>query len=158
VAIPASYPQVLTVTAVYDSDGRPGALGGLTCSQDGSDDAYALFSNFGWSSLDAEHTIAAPGVCINSTWHRRPFYFVGSGTSTASPHAAGLVALCIGEVGASPGPCADRSPADVIAYMRAEARAWALRHPDFGFWGEPDDLWPRYYGYLVHYRPPDPAP
>jgi subtilisin family serine protease len=157
--VPAAFPQVLTVTAVSDFDGRPGALSTPSCTPYGSDDANATFSNFAATDRGESHTIAAPGDCIESTWNRPPFYSVRSGTSTASPHVAGLVALCIGEVGSAPGPCAGKSPAQVINIVRQQASRFAATHPGFGFSGDPDTpLWPRYYGYLAHLRPPQPPP
>ena len=156
---PAAYPEVLTVTGVSDFDGRPGALTTPTCAASGSDDAYAPFSNFSAVGRGEFHTIAAPGDCIKSTWNRPPFYHVASGTSTSSPHVAGLVALCLGEAGSGPGRCAGRTPAQVITLMRKHAAAYAAAHPGFGFWGDPDDpLFPRYYGFLAHALPPAPPP
>jgi hypothetical protein len=44
---PAAYPQVLTVTAMSDSDGRGGAAGGSSpCSAGEADDRAAGYSNF----------------------------------------------------------------------------------------------------------------
>ena len=147
---PAAYPEVLAATSVSDFDGRPGALTRPTCTPHGSDDAKSTFSNYASDGQGDFHTIAAPGDCINSTWNRPPFYYVGSGTSPAAAHVAGLVALCMGEVGSGPAPCAGKSPAQVIAIMRDRAAAYAAAHPGFGFWGDPDDpLWPRYYGYIA---------
>jgi hypothetical protein len=63
----------------------------------------------------------------------------------------------MGEVTSVPGPCAHRTPAQVIDFMRAVASRFANAHPDMGFWGDPlDPLWPRYYGFLAH--PTTPAP
>jgi uncharacterized repeat protein (TIGR01451 family) len=51
-------------------------------------DQHASFSNYG-----PEVDVAAPGVDIYSTWPWRDGYWTLSGTSTASPHVAGLAAL-----------------------------------------------------------------
>ena len=71
ISVPAAYPEVLTVTAMSDSDGAGGALGGApTCRTGESDDRYASFSNFAdpTDSGGQAHMVAAPGVCIDSTW------------------------------------------------------------------------------------------
>jgi len=90
--IPAAYDEVITVSAVADFDGAPGGNGSPTCRLD-VDDTLADFSNYG-SDVD----IAAPGVCINSTW-KGGGYVSASGTSMASPHVAGAAALYILENG-----------------------------------------------------------
>lgn len=55
---PASNPDVITVSALADSDGEPGGVGGDTCNGD-QDDTLADFSNWG-STIE----ITAPGDCI----------------------------------------------------------------------------------------------
>jgi subtilisin len=91
--VPAAYPEVLTATAVSDSDGKPGGTGGApSCRPSESDDQEASFSNFAATSGGADHTIAAPGVCIESTLTGSGYGFK-SGTSMASPHVAGLAGL-----------------------------------------------------------------
>jgi subtilisin family serine protease len=85
---PANHPLVVTVSALADSDGQPGGVGGPpSCRPQSQDDHLADFSNWG-SAVN----IAAPGVCINSTWHDGG-YNVISGTSMASPHGAGAAAV-----------------------------------------------------------------
>ncbi|WP_418605810.1 S8 family serine peptidase [Georgenia sp. SUBG003] len=72
--IPASYDEVLAVTALADTDGRPGGDGQDACPSSTvpmDDDAAAPFSNFAVSAADRHHTVAAPGACITSTAPRR---------------------------------------------------------------------------------------
>src|SRR5690606_17655679 len=53
-----------------------------------SSDSWASFSNYGNPPVD----YAAPGVSIKSTW-KNGGYNIISGTSMASPHAAGVLLL-----------------------------------------------------------------
>ena len=148
--VPANYNEVLTVTAMADFNGVPGGGGSASCA-DGffeEDDSAAGFSNFTTEgSSDVAHTIAAPGVCIRSTWPSNRYQTI-SGTSMASPHMAGVVALCFGEKGAT-GPCTGLTPAQVIAKMRTNAATHALADPASGFDGDPDHTIGAYYGYLA---------
>ncbi len=88
--VPAAYNEVITVSALADTDGKSGGLGGNRCFSWGTydvDDTFADFSNFG-SDVD----IIAPGKCIWSTI-RGPSYGYSSGTSMAAPAVTGAVAL-----------------------------------------------------------------
>jgi subtilisin family serine protease len=145
---PAAYPEVLTVTAMGDTDGRSGGAGPAPgCKPGEADDRYASFSNFAATAAGRAHTIAGPGVCITSTLPGGG-YGTMSGTSMAAPHLAGAVALCLGEAGAA-GPCAGLSPAQVVSKLRADAERYSGAVQGFGFTGDPlRPLSGAYFGYL----------
>jgi subtilisin family serine protease len=145
-SVPASYPEVLTVTAMADSDGLPGGRGGPACGL--GDDTAASFSNFATRAADAARVLAAPGACIRSTAPGGGTATM-SGTSMASPHVAGLVALCHGD-GATPGPCRGKAPADVAALLRRAAVDATAADGLRGFAGDPArPVAGRTYGHLA---------
>lgn len=82
---PAAYPEVLTVSALDDADGKSGG------------DGFASFSNYG-AAVD----MIAPGVNLESTplpMYGGEFVPTWNGTSFSAPHAAGVIALYIAENG-----------------------------------------------------------
>ena len=88
--IPAMYSEVMTISALADTDGKSGGLGGNLCYSWGtydSDDTFANFSNYG-KGVD----LMAPGKCIWST-KRNSSYGYSSGTSMATPAVTGAIAL-----------------------------------------------------------------
>jgi subtilisin len=142
--VPAAYPEVLTVTSMSDKDGLAGGTGGsISCPNSttlNADDSASDFSNYATSAAVAAHTVAAPGKCILSTWLGNAYLTI-SGTSMASPHVAGLVALCYGDA-LHAGPCTGMTPAQVLARIKADAVAGP---PGYGFTSLPGRL----YGELV---------
>ena len=137
--IPAGYPEVLAVAAMADTDGAPGARGAPTaCGARERDDRAASFSNYASDRTAAAHLIAAPGVCIRSSWPGGGYSTI-SGTSMAAPHVAAAVALCIASA-----RCAGAA-AKVIERVRADAAAHGG-----GFAGdESSPIAGRHYGELV---------
>ncbi|HEY3189575.1 MAG TPA: S8 family serine peptidase [Solirubrobacteraceae bacterium] len=163
--LPAAYPQVLTVTALTDSDGQPGGTGGApACRTSERDDRYASFSNYAATSAGQAHTIAAPGTCIRSTWLNGGYSTI-SGTSMATPHMTAAVALCLAENGVA-GPCAGLTPAQIVAKMRADAQQINSLNTWYGFTGDPlhSPVAGRYYGFSpfagagAPVAPPPPPP
>lgn len=85
--VPAAYDSVITVSALSDYDGKPGALDvGHGCSGD-PDNSFASYSNYG-AAVD----LIAPGTCILSLSTTSGHTHTMSGTSMATPHVTGAAA------------------------------------------------------------------
>ncbi len=146
---PATYDEVLTVTAIAAGDAVPGGLAGiLPCllpDYEQRDDEFAFFSDFFTTEDDAAHTVAAPGVCMTSTFIGSQYAF-GSGTSFATPLVTGTVALCI-----SSGTCKNLTPQQIVRKIVLDARAYNEANPDYGFLGDPIRPVPnKSFGYLIN--------
>ena len=145
--IPAAYDEVLAVTAMADFNGVPGGGEPAECwgedfSAFAADDEAATFSNFATLPEDRQHTIAAPGVCIDSTVPGG--YSVADGTSFSSPHVAGMAALCIATKKCS------GSPAQIMETLITDAATYNNANSTYGFVGDPlRPVGSQYFGYLV---------
>ena len=107
--VPAAFPEVSTISALADTDGRPGGLNNVStafsnCTET-KDDSRACFSNYSRSvtnnpvsSTGAKIDMMLPGYLTYSTY-KNGGYATMSGTSQASPHAAGLAALYVAKNG-----------------------------------------------------------
>ncbi len=144
---PAHCASPVVVSAFADFDGMPGALSNLTaslnCGQGGNtvvhDDSWACFSNFG-----PDVDIAAPGVDIVSTYKSDPgckdsqgnqltyCYATMSGTSMATPHVTGALALFLLATGYS----GSAGAASVMSAFTAAGYTQPQNSP-CGFSGDP---------------------
>jgi len=143
--VPASYDEVVTVTAYGDSDGLAGGAGAApSCRSGEADDRYASFSNYSNNSTDNAHTIAAPGVCINSAWLGGAYKTI-SGTSMATPHVAGATALCMASATCPFNPALSRA-----ANAASVVTALSSTNSAYGFTGDPfRPISGRYFGYTA---------
>ena len=106
---PAAFPEVGTISALADADGIPGGLKttstAFSICTENRDDSFACFSNYSRNATNNPVTSSGgkidmmlPGYQITSTYSQGRYATV-SGTSQASPHAAGLAALYIARNG-----------------------------------------------------------
>ena len=131
---PANHPDVITVSAMGDSNGKCGGQGPNT--SDGADDTFATFSNFG-SLVE----IAAPGVDITSTWKgdkNNPggLYATASGTSMSAPHVAGAAAQYIAS-NPTATPAGVRSALIAAGVPQGQT---CINGGNGGFTGDPDGI------------------
>lgn len=104
--IPASFPEAMTISSMTETDGQPGGFG-FDSPRTNKDDGFtATFSNFSEQVVDSNPVVspgaaidlAMPGDNVLSTWPGGTYNRI-SGTSMASPHAAGLMGLLVAEFG-----------------------------------------------------------
>ena len=125
---PASYPEVIAVSAIGDTDGKCGGSSTIATTA-GKDDTFASFSNFG-QVVD----LAAPGVLVKTTTSGDS-YMSFSGTSAATAHVSGAVALYNSE---NPG----ESPSEILNALKSLGSKQNTQCDGNGhgyFSGDPDD-------------------
>ena len=125
---PASYPEVIAVSAIVDTDGKCGGSSSIATTA-GKDDTFASFSNYG-QVVD----LATPGVLVKTTTSGDS-YMTFSGTSAATAHVSGAVALYKSE---NPG----ESPSDILDALKSLGSKQNTQCDDNGhgyFSGDPDD-------------------
>ncbi|HVF53903.1 MAG TPA: S8 family serine peptidase [Actinomycetota bacterium] len=101
---PAAFPEAMTISSLADFDGIAGGTGSGSISgscTENRDDSMSCYSNYSRfatsnpvSSPGAKIDLALPGTNIYST-HMNGGYTTMSGTSMASPAAAGLAGLYV---------------------------------------------------------------
>jgi subtilisin family serine protease len=149
----AGWNEVLAVTASADSNGQPnvGSNMSFSCGSalskgkiSGTDDTTASFSNYAAKASEQARTVAAPGVCIYSTFKGQTYNYL-SGTSMSAPAVTGTVELCIVS-----GQCTGTVP-QIIQKMAGDAAAYNTSNPGYGFKGDPlhSPVSGRYIGYQV---------
>ena len=125
---PASYPEVIAVSAIVDTDGKCGGISTIGTTA-GKDDTLASFSNYG-PVVD----LAAPGVIVKTTTIEDS-YMSFSGTSAATAHVTGAVALYKSEH-------PDASPSDILDALKNLGSNQNTQCDGNGhgyFSGDPDD-------------------
>lgn len=125
---PASYPEVIAVSAIVDTDGKCGGISTISTTA-GKDDTFASFSNYG-PVVD----LAAPGVLVKTTTIGDS-YMSFSGTSAATAHVTGAVALYKSEH-------PDASPSVILNALKTLGSKQNTRCDGNGhgyFSGDPDD-------------------
>jgi subtilisin family serine protease len=160
--VPAAYDEVLTVTGMVDTDGKPGMQGPLPSCYIGEidDRVAATISNYATTPADQAHTIAAPSLCVRGAAIGSNVTTTMSGTSMAVPHVVGTVAVCWGTLnggwgsGWMNGPCWGQSSAFIRNYIISQSAAYNNANQNWGFLGDPNHILSgaplgAYYGYLV---------
>ena len=153
---PAYFPEVAAISAMADSDGLPGGVGGYTgiTGYVYADDSFAYFSNYS-NSVVGSNPVDSPGKAIDlmmpavdiySTFMNGGYSY-DSGTSLASPLAAGLAALYIAENGRA------TNAAGVYAIRQALIDSGAMQSNSRGliFQNDPDS----YDENIGYYTPGD---
>lgn len=130
---PANSPDVLCVSAIADFNGLCGGGAAATCRSD-VDDTFADFSNFG-----AVVDIAAPGVCILSTWIGGAYRTI-SGTSMSSPHVAGAVGLYLATRTKPIDAAGAKAVRDAIILAGVPQIQGCVSDGNGGFTGDPDSF------------------
>ena len=146
--VPAAYDEVLTATAISDTDGYRVVSAAQTRAAATLRETTLRPSSATSRPQPKTRVMSSPHPA--SACHLRylgGLYGRDSGTSFASPLVAGTVALCI-----FAGPCAGLSPPQIVGKIVSDAAAYNTDTKNSGYGYAGDPLRPisgKYYGYLI---------
>jgi len=126
---PARWPETIAVSATCSNTKSPDTCkeGKAIVMDTNAEDGLAYFSSYA-SSIDEPNDdssvvsinlLAGPGEEINSTWNDG-YYHLGSGTSMATPHVTGVVALVLRARGCTPENrlASGCTPNEIISFLK----------------------------------------